>query len=91
MQTIAGLAPGANIIVYHIGSLGDQQIEDAYNKVLTDGKASAVNSSFGVANLPTYRLQIRLTPLPSKVLRKASSFPHRAATPEVANAAARRA
>jgi len=47
VQTIAGLAPGANIIVYHIGSLGDQQIEDAYNKVLTDGKASAVNSSFG--------------------------------------------
>jgi subtilase family serine protease len=47
VQTIAGLAPGANIIVYDIGSLGDQQIEDAYNKVLTDGKASAVNSSFG--------------------------------------------
>jgi subtilase family serine protease len=47
VQTIAGLAPGANIIVYHMGSLGDQQIEDAYNKVLTDGVASAVNSSFG--------------------------------------------
>ena len=47
VQTISGLAPGANIIVYDIGSLGDQQIEDAYNKVLTDGKASAVNSSFG--------------------------------------------
>ncbi|MBV8117137.1 MAG: hypothetical protein JOZ01_04125 [Candidatus Eremiobacteraeota bacterium] len=47
VQTISGLAPGANIIVYDIGSLGDQQIEDAYNKVLTDGKATAVNSSFG--------------------------------------------
>jgi subtilase family serine protease len=47
VQTISGLAPGANIIVYDIGSLGDQEIEDAYNKVLTDGKASAVNSSFG--------------------------------------------
>lgn len=47
VQTISGLAPGANIIVYHIGSLADQNIEDAYNKVLTDGKASAVNSSFG--------------------------------------------
>lgn len=47
VQTISGLAPGANIIVYDIGSLGDQQIEDAYNKVLSDGKASAVNSSFG--------------------------------------------
>lgn len=47
VQTISGLAPGANIIVYHIGSLADQNIEDAYNQVLTDGKASAVNSSFG--------------------------------------------
>ena len=47
VQTISGLAPGANIIVYDMGSLGDQQIEDTYNQVLTDGKASAVNSSFG--------------------------------------------
>jgi subtilase family serine protease len=47
VQTIAGLAPGANIIVYDMGSLGDQEIEDTYNKVLSDGKASAVNSSFG--------------------------------------------
>ena len=47
VQTIAGLAPGANIIVYDMGSLGDQQIEDTYNQALTDGKATAVNSSFG--------------------------------------------
>lgn len=47
VQTIAGLAPGANIIVYDMGSLGDQQIEDTYNQVLNDGKATAVNSSFG--------------------------------------------
>ena len=47
VQTIAGLAPGANIIVYDMGSLTDQAIEDAYNKVLSDGKASVVNSSFG--------------------------------------------
>jgi subtilase family serine protease len=47
VQTIAGLAPGANIIVYDMGSLGDQEIEDTYNKILSDGKASAVNSSFG--------------------------------------------
>jgi hypothetical protein len=46
-QTISGLAPGANIIVYDIGSLTDQAIEDGYNKVLSDAKASAVNSSFG--------------------------------------------
>ena len=47
VQTISGLAPGANIIVYDMGSLADQNIEDAYNQVLSDGKASAVNSSFG--------------------------------------------
>ncbi len=47
VQTISGLAPGANIIVYDIGSLTDQAIEDGYNKVLTDGQASVVNSSFG--------------------------------------------
>jgi subtilase family serine protease len=47
VQTISGLAPGANIIVYDMGSLSDQHIEDTYNKVLTDGKATAVNSSFG--------------------------------------------
>ncbi len=47
VQTIAGLAPGANIIVYDMGSLTDQAIEDAYNQALSDGKAVAVNSSFG--------------------------------------------
>jgi subtilase family serine protease len=47
VQTISGLAPGANIIVYDMGSLGDQEIEDTYNQVLTDGKATSVNSSFG--------------------------------------------
>jgi kumamolisin len=47
VQTISGLAPGANIIVYDTGTLSDQAIEDAYNKVLSDGKASVVNSSFG--------------------------------------------
>jgi kumamolisin len=47
VQTISGLAPGANIIVYDNGSLSDQAIEDAYNLALSDGKASVVNSSFG--------------------------------------------
>jgi cell division septation protein DedD len=47
VQTISGLAPGANIIVYDNGTLSDQAIEDAYNQVLDDAKASAVNSSFG--------------------------------------------
>jgi kumamolisin len=30
-----------------MGSLTDQAIEDTYNQILTDGKASVVNSSFG--------------------------------------------
>jgi len=47
VQTISGLAPGANIIVYDMGSLTDAAIENTYNQVLSDGKASAVNSSFG--------------------------------------------
>ncbi len=47
VQTISGLAPGANIIVYDMGSLTDQHIEDTYNQALSDGKATAVNSSFG--------------------------------------------
>ena len=47
VQTISGLAPGANIIVYDMGSLADQNIEDAYNQALSDGKAVSVNSSFG--------------------------------------------
>ena len=47
VETIAGLAPGANIIVYHIGSLTDQAIEDAYNKAISDKATSVVNSSFG--------------------------------------------
>jgi subtilase family serine protease len=47
VETIAGLAPGANIRVYNIPSLTDQSIEDSYNKIVTDNVASVVNSSFG--------------------------------------------
>ena len=47
VESIAGRAPAANIRVYHIPSLSDQSIEDAYNKAITDGLASVVNSSFG--------------------------------------------
>jgi len=47
VETIAGLAPGANVVVYTVGSLDDQSIEDAYNQVVSDDTAVAVNSSFG--------------------------------------------
>jgi kumamolisin len=53
-ETVAGLAPGANIIVYDMGSLTDQAIEDTYNQILTDGKASVVNSSFGGCESSTF-------------------------------------
>jgi kumamolisin len=53
-ETVAGLAPGANIIVYDMGSLTDQAIEDTYNQILTDGKAQVVNSSFGGCESATF-------------------------------------
>ena len=48
VETLASLAPASNIIVYDVGdSFSDQSIEDAYNQVVSDGKATVVNSSFG--------------------------------------------
>jgi hypothetical protein len=47
VETISGLAPGANILVYNIPNLDDQPINDAYNKIVSDNIASVVNSSFG--------------------------------------------
>ena len=47
VQTIVGLAPGANVRVYEFPDLSDSSIEDAYNQTVTDNLASVVNSSFG--------------------------------------------
>ena len=47
VETIAGLAPAANIMIYVMPVLSNQAIEDAYNQVVSDGKATVVNSSFG--------------------------------------------
>jgi hypothetical protein len=47
LETIASLAPGANVVVYDVGELSNQEIEDAYNQVVSDGNATVVNSSFG--------------------------------------------
>ncbi len=47
VETISGLAPGANIIVYNFPDLSSQSIEAGYNQTVSDGKASVVNSSFG--------------------------------------------
>jgi len=46
-ETIAGTAPGANVIVYDIPDLSNAHIVDAYNAVLSDGRAQILNLSFG--------------------------------------------
>jgi subtilase family serine protease len=47
VETIAALAPGANIRVYDFPDLSSQHIEDGYNAAVNDGIATVVNSSFG--------------------------------------------
>ena len=47
VETVSGLAPGANIRVYNFPDLSSQSIEDGYNLTVSDNIASVVNSSFG--------------------------------------------
>lgn len=47
VETVSGLAPGANIRVYNFPDLSSQHIEDGYNQAVSDGIATVVNSSFG--------------------------------------------
>jgi cell division septation protein DedD len=47
VETISGLAPGANIRVYNFPDLSSQSIEDGYNQTVSDNIATVVNSSFG--------------------------------------------
>lgn len=47
VETIAGLAPGANIIEYGMPSLGDQSFIDTVNQIVSDGKASVISYSAG--------------------------------------------
>ncbi|MBV8147795.1 MAG: S53 family peptidase [Candidatus Eremiobacteraeota bacterium] len=46
VETIAGLSPGANILVYRIQSLVDRVVLDAYNYAVAKHEGSVVNSSF---------------------------------------------
>jgi kumamolisin len=46
-ETIGGLAPGANIILYLIGALSVADINGAAHKIVTDNTAEVVNMSFG--------------------------------------------
>src|SRR5258707_5993438 len=47
VETIAGLAPGGNVIIYIIPSLTNVSIDDAANQIVTDNTTEAVNMSFG--------------------------------------------
>lgn len=47
LETVAGLAPNANVIMYVIPNLSFTDVEDAYNRALSDAKAKVINSSFG--------------------------------------------
>ncbi len=47
LETIAGLAPGANIIVYEMPDLSDQSIIAAVTKAVSDNTAGVVSMSFG--------------------------------------------
>jgi kumamolisin len=46
-ETIGGLAPGADIILYLIKELSTADINGAADKIVSDNKAEAVNMSFG--------------------------------------------
>ncbi len=47
VETVAGLAPGANVAIYLIPELNTDEIALAYNQIVSDGTAAVVNSSFG--------------------------------------------
>ena len=47
VETIAGLAPGANVIIYLIPQLSSTAIDDAANKIVAENTAEVVNMSFG--------------------------------------------
>jgi Tectonin domain/Subtilase family len=46
-QTVAGLAPGANVRVYVTKDLSLQHITDAYAQAMSDARTAIVSSSFG--------------------------------------------
>jgi hypothetical protein len=54
VETVAGLAPGANIRIYEMADLSDTSITNAYSKIISDGVAFLVNSSFGGCEGPPY-------------------------------------
>jgi kumamolisin len=47
IESVAGLAPDANVVVYLTRDLSNQSVLAAYNQALSDAKVSVLNSSFG--------------------------------------------
>ena len=47
VETLEALAPGANVIFYATPDLSAQSLIDAYDQILSDGKADAVDMSYG--------------------------------------------
>ena len=60
-ETIGGLAPGANIILYIIPQLSSTAIDDAANKIVSDNVAEAVNMSFGGSEFKDATFESALT------------------------------
>ncbi len=51
-ETVAGLAPGANIVVYALPQLDDQAFVDTVAQIQSDGKAKVINFSASGCEFP---------------------------------------
>jgi subtilase family serine protease len=52
VETVAGLAPGANVTLYVIPTLGSMNIDDALNTIVSAKAANIVSMSFGGCEIP---------------------------------------
>jgi subtilase family serine protease len=50
-ETIAGVAPGANINIYEFPGFTNQDVLDGYNAAVSDNTADTINSSFGACEI----------------------------------------
>ena len=61
VETIGGLAPGANVIIYIIPRLSNAAINAAANKIVSENKAEAANMSFGGNEIKNATFESALT------------------------------
>jgi kumamolisin len=47
VETVGGLAPGANVVIYAMPDLSNQSIDDALDQIISDGRAKIASMSFG--------------------------------------------